>query len=274
MTDKISFSLLDDLKNYFYGDLCGNLIREKWVNDRLLDLDSKSARLGEFFEYHFTLLVLGKGTLPKNGKVPEREMYATGKQPLAHYARAEANAKHLRGYFEAMGLKIIKAGVRLTKGRFQGSIDLIVECQKDIRFDDGREWKAGDHLVFDMKYSGLIEDRWDKFGWAGLFREGPHIQKDYHLPQGFQYHHVSGLPFYFLVVSSTNEEDIKLIFVPVNEEVIENHIKEGNQLFEKFEFEAKIGFEARPSISKCNGCPLKGECKDKHIFPHPQTVIL
>ena len=275
MINKISFSFMTDMVDYLEGELCGNIIREKWVNDRLIELDSDAAELGTYFEWYFTLLVTGKGSLPKNGQVPQRKMYANGSKPLVDYSRAENNALRLKGYFENMGLKIISAGKKITKGRFEGTIDLICECTKDVDFGNGTKWATGLIIVIDLKYSGLIEDRWKKFGWSGMLEPGAHIQKMYHGKQAKQYHHLTGFRFHFLIMSSTNENDVLFLEVPMHEDyLIDDHIKEGNMLFEKFEFEAKIGFEARPEISVCNACPLKAECKDKHTFPNPKTVTI
>jgi hypothetical protein len=291
MKSKISFSLMDDMLEYQGGRLCGNIVREKWVNDRLIELDSEAATLGCYFEYYFTLLMTGKGSLPKNGQVPERKMYKDGSKPLAKYELAEKNALRLKGYFEDMGLKIISAGKTLILGRFEGTIDLIVECTKSLHFSfDGEQWNynpdaiapsspsitwdVGDHLVIDLKYSGLLDDKWDRYGWKGMLSAEEHIQKKYHGMQAIQYHYITKLPFYFMVVSSTNENDIDLFHVEISKEQIETYIALGNQLYKNFEFEASIGFEARPEISRCNACPLREECKDKHTYPNPKIVNL
>jgi hypothetical protein len=272
MIKRISQSFIKDAIKYFAGDLCGNIMREKWVNDRLLPLDSEAAALGNFFEYQFTLLMTGKGTVPKDGKIPMREETKAGNATAA-YSRAEANAIRLQGYFEKMGLKILHAGKKLTKGKFEGTIDLICECQKEIDFE-GIKWEAGNVIVIDLKYSGLIDNRWEQMGWAGLLLPGENAQKDYHGIQAKQYSFVSDLPFYYLIMAPANMEDILLLQVPVSEEMIEDHIKGGNALMEKFQFEAQIGFEARPEVVRCNCCPLNSECSDKHTFPHPKTVQL
>lgn len=270
--EKITQSFIKDAREYFSGSLCGNIMKWKWVDGKLYDLDSDDVRLGCYFEYYFTLITTGKGTLPKDGRIPVRGMYANGKQSLAPYALAEANAARLKDQFEQMGLKIVAAGRKLTKGRFSATIDLEVECQKKIIFDDGHTWKKGDRLTFDLKYSGLISNRWEVFGWAALLMDGPHVQKKYHYTQATQYHYVGKAPFYFLVVSSKNENDTLLIHVDVTEEMVEEHIQEASSLYEKFEFEAKIGFEARPSISVCSRCSIRLACKDRHTFPHPVTA--
>lgn len=276
MIKNITQSFMKDMEDYLNGDLCGNIIQERWVNDVLIDLDSDAAELGCYFEYRLTLLITGKGSLPKNGKIPEAQWYQSGKKMLSDYERCHVNVDRVIAYLDKMGLKIIEAGVKRLVDNFEGTIDLICECTKDVVFEDGSTWKIGDIIVIDLKYSGLIEDKWNRLGWGGMQKDGPHIQKYYHGKQAVQYYYVSGgLPFYFLVVSSTNENDILLLCVPAAYQMLESHISHGNWLYREFEFIASTtGFEARPSISGCNKCPIKENCADKHVFPHPKTVIL
>lgn len=265
---KISQSFLSDMIEYIAGDSCGHLMRAKWIDGKLLELDSKAAKLGSYFEFVLT------GALPKNGIEPKPEMMVSGKDMLAPYRLVHTNVDRVRQYFSLMGLKILKAGVKLTRGKFEGTIDLLVECQKKVIFRDGFKWKKGDKLVLDIKYSGLIEDRWNKFGWALMGQPGSNIQKDYHGVQGKHYHMITGLPFYFLVVSSTNDTDIKLFRLEFGEGVIERHIMEANNLEEKLRLYNDIGWEPRPDISKCAECPLREGCHDRSTYPQIENVIL
>jgi len=274
MIKNITQSFIKDMEDYLNGDLCGNIIQKRWVEDVLIDLDSDSAELGCYFEYRFTLLLTGKGSLPKNGIVPAVEMYKNGKQLLADYERCHSNVDRVTAYFTEMGLDILHAGVKLQKGNFEGTIDLICECTKEITFEDGSTWKVGQQIIIDLKYSGLIDDKWIKFGWGGLLQSGPHKQKDHHKKQAVQYHYIGELPFFFLVTSSKNEDDILLLHIPVDSDMVVQHINHGNWMYQEFEFLAGIGFLARPSLPVCNKCPIKDGCKDKHTFPHPKTVIL
>jgi hypothetical protein len=271
MIQKITQSFLKDMIEYNAGTLCGNLVIEKWVNDRLFDDEEPGAKeLGCYFEFLLT------GSLPKNQKVPQPVLLKDNR-PDASYRMAAVNAKRLKEYFDEMGLKIVQAGVRLTKGRFEGTLDIIAECTKQIEFDTGIIWNVGDRIAIDTKYSGLIGETssgYNKLGW-----KWSNIQKEYHGIQAKQYHFVSNLPIYFLITQSNNKEgttsDVKLFHTPVSEFMIEQHVIEGNRLFDQFNFRYNsVGFEVRPSLSKCLKCPIKESCEQKHTFPHPEVIDL
>lgn len=280
MISKINQSFIKDMREYKAGVQCGNLIFEKYCNDRLIDLESDSVELGSYFEYILS------GALPKDGQIPQPQYMASAikankgkteglkvEDMYSEYRKAHANADRIRKFLDELGLKIIKKAHRITKGRFVGDIDLICECTKEIDHGNGIIWKVGDKIVIDLKYSGLINDRWSKHGWSW-----ENIQKTYHGTQAKQYHYLTGLPHHFLVCQSNAKEeleaDVKLFYVPVDEHMIEHHIAEANELFDAFLMYKDIGFEVRPSFSKCKGCPLRNECKDKHTFPRAEVVDL
>lgn len=273
MIKHITQSFMIDIQEYMAGILCGNIVHEKWVNDRLIDLDSEAIDLGCYFEYMLTLILTGKGSLPRNGKIPLPVLNQNGKMS-ADYLRVQTNIDRVIRYLAEMGLQVKQAGVKLRDGNYEGTIDLICVCTKEIEFEDGSTWSIGQEIIIDLKYSGLIDDVWNKFGWAGMLKSGPHIQKDLHGVQAVQYHYVGKRLFYFLIVHPKNDIAILMLHVPVTQEMINQHIEKGDDLFDFFKFTAEIGFEPRPEISKCNACPLNGECKDKHTFPHPKTVYL
>lgn len=253
---------MKSMRSYLDGKECGNLLKEQWINDRLIGYDSDSMALGVYFEFILT------GALPKSRVIPKPVMMVSGKDMMSEYRTAHRNATRIKEYFDRMGLVIIHYGKKWTKGRFEGTIDIVVECTKPIEFD-GLSWKVGDKLVIDTKYSGLIDERWSEHGWRWTDQ-----QKKYHGIQAKQYHYITGLPFYFLVVSSKNDIDVKLFFVPVDEDMVEAHLKEGNYLMKEFKLAVEVGLIARPEISKCLECPLKNECSDKHTFPHVEIVDL
>lgn len=271
MIKRISQSFTKDMLDYQAGELCGNMVKARWVDDRLFP-GSDAMALGAYFEYQFTLLMTGVGTLPKDGKIPMAKMMVSGKDKLAPYRTADANVRHLKDYFEEMGLKIVSAGKRLTKGRFDGTLDLICEVTKNRTFNPST-WNIGDKIIIDLKYSGLLDDKWNKMGWAQLSMPGPQVQKDYHRIQATQYSYIGNLPFYYLVMSSTNETDIRMFDMPPPRDEFHEHLTRGNRLFEDFEFGVGAGFTPYPEISRCNDCPLKKECPDKHTFPHPIFVV-
>jgi hypothetical protein len=161
------------------------------------------------------------------------------------------------------------AGKKLTKGNREGTIDLVCEATKKViikvsNTGDVIKLKKDDRIVIDVKYSGLIDQGWKDFGWDLL--NNPK-QREYHGVQAKQYHYVSSLPFFFLVVSSKNETDIRFFHISISEQAIESHIKEGNDLIDRFEYEKSIGFQARPEVGKCSECPLKEKCREKATVP-------
>jgi hypothetical protein len=284
MIERISQSFIKDFKAYQAGDECGVIIKAKYIDDRLLDSDEPGAKeLGTYVEFMIS------GAVPKNGIVPKAVMMPSNpKKPIASYRLGQVNATRVKEYFQRMGLKIFKANVRLMKGRYSAALDLIVEfvgvttgpngALQDLDFGNGLVWHIGDHMVIDIKNSGLVGDKtplYNKLGWRWS-----KVQKEYHGTQAKQYHFVSGLPFYFLVIQSNNDEDtlseIQIFHVPVEPFMIEDHVNEGNALFDQFNAMAKtnLGWKPRPSLKRCQKCPLNIECKFKHTFPHPQVVTL
>lgn len=282
MIQRITQSFIKSMREYLIGDLCGNIIKAQWVDDRLLESEEPGAmELGSYFEFLLT------GALPKNGKVP-LPVYMSSKikanggtteglgvaDMYDDYRKVHANVELVRGYLKAMGLKPVRVGVKLTKGRFEGTIDIIAEVVEVV---EGFTWNIGHQIAIDTKYSGLMGEtvKWkNKHGW-----QWSPVQKEYHGTQAKQYHFVSNLDVYFLVTQSNNEKDnlpmVKFFFTPVDEFMIEQHITEGNSLMSKFEtLNATIGFYPRPSLSKCIKCPLYEECQDKHTFPRVEVIDL
>lgn len=276
MIERITQSFIKDMRSYKAGELCGNIIRERWVNNRLLedpDREPGAMELGAYFEF------ITFGTLPKGGKIPQPVYMLTplkknGGSPdglqvedmTEPYRFAHKQSKHLLAYMDRMGFKILHAGKHLTKGRYEGTLDLIVECTKDI--DD---FVIGNVIVIDIKYSGLMGPNipWrNKHGW-----QWSDVQKKYHGTQALHYHFISdGLKFYFLVTSSTVEGEAKMFYIPIDEFESEQHIMEGNSLFEDLKFFSEVGLEARPSLVTCNKCPLRNECHDRQLWPKVEVV--
>lgn len=287
MITLISQSFIKDMREYLMGSLCGNIIHERWVNDRLLedpDKEPGAMELGTYFEFLLT------GALPKNGKQPLPVYMVSAikknggstiglgvSDMYVNYRNAHTAAQVVREYIDAWGLKIVGRGIHMVRDGYQGVLDIVCEV---VRVVEGFTWNVGDRIVIDTKYSGLLEDgfkNWkNKHGW-----NWSPVQKEYHGIQAKQYSFVSsGFPFYFLVTQSSKNEEIpapmvKLFHVLVDDDMVERHLAEGNDLYSKFLFyHENTGFTPKPSMSKCLKCPLFKECPDKHIYPYPEVVDL
>lgn len=279
MIDRITQSFMKAMRAYLAGKGCGHLIQVKYVNEEDVEDASASMQLGSYFEY------ISFGSLPKSGIVPLPEYMATplkdvekGKRSresltvedmYVEYRRAHANSKRVIDYLNIMGLKIISAGKKITKGRFEGTVDLIVEATRKIKFQSGHTVFPGKRFVIDFKYSGLIEDFRTEHGWRWTDE-----QRRYHGTQAKQYTFLTGMDFYFMVVSSKNETDIEFFRVIVGKDAIDKHVIEGNALMESLKVHADIGFEPRPELSQCLECVLASRCPHKLLFPHAVDVEL
>jgi hypothetical protein len=287
MVERISQSMITTMQSYLAEEECGNIVEYQYVQGKLVNYESKQMALGSYFEFILT------GALPKSGRIPRpRYMKSAVKKFAAKdlkvehmtvdYRRAHFNAEQVMGFFLLMGLEVVKSGQRVTKGRFEGTIDIIAKCTRNITFDSGCKWVEGELIVIDVKYSGLLYNKWEKLGWAWS-----DIQKEYHGKQAIQYHFLTGFKFHFLVISNTNEQitdeeedddfelpDIKFFYTPIDQHMVDKHLALGNTMHDQLKHHSELGFIPRPSYKKCSKCPLKDNCNDKHLFPHVEEVDL
>lgn len=287
MLKKISQSFQKEMREYLKGNVCGHIIREKYVNDRFLvdpEREPGALELGCYVEYLLT------GAIPKDGKVPVPQYMSSaikkngGKTEgltvadmYVEYRVAHANTEALRLFLASWGLTIIEFGKSLTKGRFNGTLDLICQASDYRTYDNGVTWEKDELIVIDLKYSGLMGERgqWSNpHGW-----QWSNVQKEYHGTQAKQYHYLTDWKFFFLVCQSNNKEGtqplIQFFHVPVSKQMIDQHIMEGNHLFDKLKVENELNlFDVRAEYYRCEKCPLKNECKDRVHVPSPILVDL
>lgn len=246
------------------SEMCGLLMRWKWVDEKLTP-PSKDMKVGSYFEFQVS------GALPKD-KLSHYPEYQKSKPNELYepWAKAQRNALRVKKYIADMGLEVIQSGVTLHHGRYKGTIDLICRATKRIEFEDGFVLNIGDEIIIDLKYSGLLDDRWSVHGWMWTDE-----QREYHGTQAIHYHMIGKRPFFFLVCSSKNETDIKFFRVEVSEQSIERHKMEANELYGQLEvIEMSNRWIPRPSLSKCLECPLNSTCTVKHTYPHPELVLI
>lgn len=273
----VTQSFIKAMDEYHRKEKCGLILKAEYVDGKVFDNedDPGAMELGTYLEWK------AFGTLPKNKKEPQAVMMDSGKDKIAAYRMADLNALRLRGnpemgvkgMLQEMGLKVLEKGKTYTLGRFRGTIDLKVMVIENNRFEDMR-WGKGEKMIFDVKYSGLMESFWSKHGWRWTQE-----QKAYHGIQARHYHMLTGLPFYFLVIQSNNKQgtqsDMALYHYPVSEEDLEAHKTMANSYYEAFEIMVKGNlFQPHPELKRCFKCPLKQDCKWRRDFPHPVTINL
>lgn len=268
----ISQSFIKDMRSYLAGTTCGQVIQFKYVSKDYPDSPTAAMKLGSYFEYILT------GALTRDGKVPQPEYMVTPLKKNGYntegltvadmyegYRRAHVNAVKVKEYFKTMKIEILHVGQRVEKdGKYEGHLDVIALYN-------------GELIIIDIKYSGLIEDKWSEHGWAWIKNpnDGLH-QRKYHGTQAIHYKFLKdGIPYYFLVVDSSNDDgNVLFARIDVDDFATEQHIIEADELYKKFDFFSKTGFNLYPELKRCSECPLKDSCEYKSTFPKTEVVLI
>lgn len=242
----ISQSFIKDMLAYRAGE-CGTYLEAR--NSGVIEMEPSDAmKLGVYFEY------LVSGGLPRSGVVPEPVMTKTGL--AAAYQYATSQAERVKTYIKRMGWKIVEVAPFIQNGVIEGHLDCICED------------KAGNRFVLDLKYSGLVTDRWSERGW--LFTES---QTAYHAIQAVQYDLLTGLPFYYLVAESKQGGKVEVFYVDISDEARQRHAALVADA-QEFEEMMAVGLEPRPEVTKCESCPLYESCNYRAIYPTIKTIKL
>lgn len=242
----ISQSFIKDMLDYHSGE-CGIYIESKHKKEFEF-LATESMKLGIYFEYCVT------GGLPRSGVIPEPVKTKTG--IAAAYKYAEEQADRVRVYLKRMGIRIIEVAPYYENGYIDGHIDAICESKELGKF------------VLDLKYSGLLDDRWSDRGW--IFTEA---QRRYHSIQACHYTILTGLPFYYLVTESKSGGRVEMFKMEISDDAMSYHVDLVSAAKE-FEELMEVGLEPRPEVTKCESCPLYEQCNHRAIYPTIKTIIL
>jgi hypothetical protein len=259
---KISQSLMKAYVDYLNEKECGLFFKARYIDK---DPESQTEptdamKLGIYFEYLCT------GALPKSGEVPEPEMVYKGKaneKMSAPYERATESAKVFKSIMEHYNIKVKKVGLYLEDAEINGIVDIHAEW-------DGKD------VFIDMKYSGLIDDKWNEMGWD--IESLP--MKDSLMIQGVHYKilaekclNIHDIPFYYFVFSSTDPKNVKIILQEVDESKKQSHVVAINNIIGRIKQDINNGFVAHPSLKKCSECPISHKCPSRVDYPLVNTIF-
>lgn len=295
----ISQSMMKDYESYRAGEYCGILFEAAYIEKRCGFIQGEAQMLGDYFEYKAT------GQRPRSGKEPQAD-YKRGKNGIkeltAPYARANRQAKRFKKYAEELGMEIVATGVKIGPGTQEGKeffdldainahpvkrgCTMIVDAL--IRFDVKKlqehepEWARYitfnniDLMILDLKYSGLLENKYEDFGWA---LENINYRPKLRI-QPIHYSWMSGLPFMWWVFSSSADEDNRLMFTHIDDDEFGLHEKAVVKMRRQVQAQRQLrhggasGFKAYPSVRRCEGCQLFDECTYKKTAPKIHEVYL
>lgn len=242
--------------DYLNEKECGVLFKANYIDKdpEAQKRPSEAMKAGIYFEYLCT------GALPKSGVIPEPEIVykGTNREKLAApYERAQQSAEVFKRIIEHYNIKILDKGVYLETSDINGVADILAE------------WD-GEKVFIDLKYSGLIDDKWNEMGWD---LESLHL-KDSLMIQGVHYKllaekmwGIDDIPFYYFVFSTQDPNNVKIIRQEVDESRKQSHVVAVHNVLGKIKNELNNGFKPLPSLSRCNSCPISHKCEHKVDYP-------
>lgn len=258
---KINQSLIKSLNDYINQKECGLLFKAKYIDKDPAAYGSPTdaMKTGIYFEYLCT------GALPKNNEIPIPDVVykGTAKEKLsAPYERAVQSSMLFKQIVEHYNIKIIEQGKDISNERISGVIDIFAE------------WN-GKPCIIDLKYSGLIDDKWNEMGWdleSLPMKDSICIQAVHYKLLAEEVLGIQDIPFYFFVFSSSDPYNIKIIEMVIDPDKYENHRNDIDKIIYNLEIMIANGFKAYPSLTKCNSCPIKSQCKSAIDYPKVEVV--
>lgn len=243
--------------DYLVGDECGLVVKAKYI-DGIPAPPTDAMKLGQYFEFVAT------GGLPAygDGTPPEADVVYKGKpneKLAAPYERAFASATYFKAMANALGIKILEAGKPLfsEKHNLSGTADIWAE------------WN-GTECIIDLKYSGLVDNKWDDLGWHQDFLD----QKDKLLAQPVHYKLMAEemvgkpVPFYFFVFNSQDPNDVRIFEIEIEPTRSEMHLQAAKNTLERIINESENdSWKARPSLKRCNKCHIADTCQFRAVVP-------
>lgn len=255
----INQSLIKDLLRYENDELCGLVFTHKWVFKNF-GQTSLAKNLGHYFEY------LATGSLPKSGEIPTSD----NAKP---YEILKKQVDYFKYLFEEKGIEIISCGYEIqSDNKWIGTLDIVAEWKSVFEADENiyLDPKNKEHrVIIDLKYSGLLEDKYSEFGWQedSLQNNKKTLLQAIHYKFLYWKKFGVNVPFFFFVFDSKHPKLAKLIHINIEEHHLEEHevfIKKAKAYFDN---QMKLGFKPKPEYKRCVSCDYQEMCMFKQDIP-------
>jgi len=257
----INQSLVKDLIKYQNDELCGLVFHNKWILQQFGG-GSKANDLGHYFEWLCT------GALAKGeSEAPIPETTKSG-ELTADFKTAKKQAEYFHSLLPKYGIKLLDAGNKIiADDTWIGTLD--IEAKWDAIFENENlnfDTNNKNHIVIiDLKFSGLLNDKWNEFGWhdetlsrkQGTMLQAKHYKFLYWKKYGFN------PPFFFFVFDSKQVGKAKIINVEIDTYELELHEEFLQKAKRYFEMNLESGFQPKPSYDLCISCKYQHLCSFK-----------
>lgn len=284
---KISQSLLKGLLDLRTEGGCGLVFKAKYIDSNFnLFPPSDSQNLGAWFEYMAT------GSVPKNGDIPQAKYMKKKKDkkgnPLlaTDYITMQNHVDTFKRTMDYYGFEILRVGEDIkvlypnSVERFgfevwlTGTLDIRARATKDIyTIDENRNKilvaKKGQVIIIDLKSSGLLDDKWNIYGWSLDALDN----KVKLVTQPIHYKYIELLktgeepPFLFMLYNMKNPDDARIIDFRVDESAFSEHEFFIDNGIKNLIYYQRNGYKPSPSLIECSKCPLRDKCEYRAVTP-------
>ena len=217
----INQSLVKDLVKYQNNDLCGLVFSNKWILNQFGG-GTKSNNLGHYFEYLCT------GALAKGEVEAPTPEYNKKGELSTDFEIARKQSIFFKELISKYGIELISAGDKvLADEKWIGTLDIEAKWEsisKYMDFEFGED-NPDKRVIIDLKYSGLIDDKWNEFGWhtdtlakkQGTMLQAKHYKFLFWKKYGFN------PPFLFFVFDTKEVGKVKIVNVDIEQWELEQH---------------------------------------------------
>ena len=266
----INQSLVKDLVKYQNNQLCGLVFTNKWILNQFGG-GTKSNSLGHYFEYLCT------GALAKGESEAPKPEYTKKGELTSDFELARKQSIFFHELMTKFGIKLLSAGDKvLADEKWIGTLDILAQWESigeyiDFQFGDDNPEKK---VIIDLKYSGLLEDKWSEFGWntdtlpkkQGTMLQAKHYKFLFWKKYGFN------PPFLFFVFDTKEIGKVKVINVDIEDWELEQHEAFLEKAKKYFEYQLEKGFEPKPTYENCMKCRYSNWCQFKITTPPVITI--
>ena len=263
---KISQSLIKDLMKYQQGKLCGLQFVEKFLKDNFDKFRATDAMsIGVWFEYELTK------ALPKGGALPKPETKKNGELKSA-FEKMIPHIDKFKTTMEYYGFEIISIGEKIEYKDLHGTLDLRVRATREIITPNGEVIKEGTICIVDIKTSGLLDDKWNDYGWNLDMLAG----KINLILQPLMYKYIEfkktgkNPPFLFFLYNTADGTDSRIINFICDDSSFYELEATLDKTRQALAYNMKVGFKAQGNPKECAKCPIKVGCKGFVSVPEIQ----
>lgn len=252
----ISQSLIKRVWGYMYEGECGIQLRDVDILKKYDVEPTDPMQLGQYFEY------LSTGQVNRDGSVPNPVVTTKGAL-TADSKRASVQAANLTKMLHAHAIEITDTGTVIQHEDLKIVTDALIATPK---YEEG---------ILDLKYSGLLGDKWHPMGWTletFTYRHKLAIQPIFYKYVYWKERGVYDVPFFYAIHSPKNEidHDIWEVIIPNLSEVftaLENEI----DIMKRFVYDMD-DIQPRPEMKRCLKCAMFYTCVFKEEVPSIKQV--